>query len=313
MNYKNIFFILIIFCLSLTVHANHTEIFGVIFNQVGTGDNSFNSNVYSGFNDFLQQNPEFSNVVYIDTENNISPFVEKMVANNIKSIFLVGSQYSAEAEYYSNSTKYKNINFHVIDGSDKKNRNYNVLAFDEFFMSFKAGVCAAVDFDSIAFIGLANIPAVGRFMRGFEAGIRSVRPNFQNYDIVNLDFNKHSREEAFNIAKKMYSNYDIIFTVAGFYNQAVERAAVMAGKKVITTDKPLHYFNNNRAIYGSVVKYIDKAVTKYAKRNLRGLKSRDMVEGYKSPYLFWEESSNVSLQAQLSSRIEFLNFFRLLK
>ncbi|MFA5478785.1 MAG: BMP family ABC transporter substrate-binding protein [Candidatus Muiribacteriota bacterium] len=307
MNKKIILLFVIVFSI-----ISYAEVFGVIFNSTGTGDNSFNSLVYKGINNFIARNRNFSYITYIHSENNLNYYIDKFVDNGINKIFLVGSQYSSLIENISQQNKYRNTNFYIIDANDiSKSENISSLIFNEFYVSFRAGVSAATDFEKIAFIGIENIPAIERFRKGFESGLKTVNKKIDYYKFyVNLEEN--NQDEILSIGKKIFDTYDIVFTVAGVFNQTFEKAAILRGKKIIITDRHLNY-RDSKAIYGSVAKNMDYATEDFLYQNLVQKRNRDIISGINSPYLKWDESSSVSLDAQLKSRLEYFLFFKMIK
>ncbi len=256
---------------------------GLVIGTNGIDDGAFNQNTWEGIVDFFKDNniPE-DNTYYVHSFKedeyltNLIKYAEK------KPDVIVAPGYYFVEPLQSVSKKYADQKFVLLDGVvDSLNVASITFAHEE--GGFLAGVIAAKKakmdgYDTIGFLGGADIPLLHPFEVGFRYGAYLIEPNIKVVVEYADDFTKPKQGEE--IANKMYDDGAyVIFNTAGVTGNGLIKAARERTKKgenlwVIGIDKDQYlsgvYEEGKSIILTSIMKKLDVAVYDMLKAVKRG-------------------------------------------
>jgi basic membrane lipoprotein Med (substrate-binding protein (PBP1-ABC) superfamily) len=254
---------------------------GVVLDTGGESDKSFNEYTLKGAKEAAQANGlEFSYVASAsssDYEKNIETQISEGADLVVTVGFLMGDATAAMAK------KYPDVKFVIIDyaypsknGADPYKgdlKNVTSLTFAEDQAGYLAGVLAGCVSQSgkVATVSGMEIPPVQRYVKGFQAGARSVNPNVVTLNQYIPDFNDPATGKS--VGQSFVSQgADVIFAVGGNTGNGGLLAAKEAGKKAIgvDVDQYLTYPEVKDALVTSAVKNIDVATAQAVKEFAAG-------------------------------------------
>ena len=240
---------------------------GLVTDVGRINDGTFNQFAYEGLK--RAEKDLGVEVAYIETqaqtdyEKNIDQFATQKYDMIIGVGFLMGDAIKAA------SAKYPDIKFAIVDSAyDPALPNVQALVFAEDQAGYLAGALAAQLSKSgkIAVVGGVEIPPVQKFVKGYEAGAKSVKPDITvNHVFIDTFTDRARGGEA---AKSFISEgADVIFGAGGQTGSGGIQAAAQAGVYVIGVDQDefVTTFQNGSApggdkIVSSAVKRVDNAV-----------------------------------------------------
>jgi basic membrane protein A len=170
--------------------------------------------------------------------------------------------------------------FAIVDDDTVHERNVANLVFADQQGSFLVGVVAASKSTTgvVGLVGACDIPLINRFLAGYQAGAKAVRPDitvkvgYVSNDPARCDFTDVA--DARSVAAGLYVNRaDVVFQVAGGSGIGVFQAAVAANGKAIGVDEDQYETVSaslRPVILTSMVKRVDNAVFDFIKRDSTG-------------------------------------------
>jgi basic membrane protein A and related proteins len=173
------------------------------------------------------------------------------------------------------------VQFAIVDDASITAPNLTNLVFAEEQGSFLVGAAAALKSRTghVGFIAGCQLPILGKFQAGFEAGAANVQPTIKidvNYLSTTAEscsgFNDPGKANS--VASQMYgSGADIVFAAAGASGSGVFQAAKASGTKAIGVDSD--QYNTVSAdlrdvIITSMMKRVDVAIFNYVQQAANG-------------------------------------------
>lgn len=239
---------------------------GLVTDVGKVNDGTFNQYAYMG----LQKAEKDLGIgtKYIETQaqadygKNIQSLVEQKCEIVIAVGFMMGDAIK-EA-----SGKYPDTKFAIVDNSASTLANVRGLVFSEDQAGYMAGALAAsmTKSGTIAVVGGMEIPPVQKYVKGYEAGAKSIKADVAVKSVYIDTFTDRARgAEA---AKSFMSEgADVIFGAGGQTGSGGIQAAAEAGAYVIGVDQDefVTTFQNGGApgadkIISSAMKRVDQAV-----------------------------------------------------
>ncbi len=243
---------------SLQTQQKSTLSVGIVYDNGGLGDRSFNDGAAKGIAEAVKslgvKSYPIESRSHSDYESNLTALAEK----NVNLIFAVGMTMEKAVEKVA--TEYPQIKFAIIDATVNL-PNVRSLVFKEQEGSFLAGYMAGLvsKTKKVGFVGGMEVPVILRFYSGFAAGAKTadhkltVLPPKYTGDWANVDAAKTA-------ANLLYAEgADVLFQAAGRAGLGVLKAAKEQHKLAIGVD------SNQDDLYPgfvltSMIKLVDTAV-----------------------------------------------------
>jgi len=191
-------------------------------------------------------------------------------ARTIQYNLIIGIGPSHSQPFRELSEEYPGQNFVLVDGDIADRPNVCSLLSRDNESSFLAGALAAMlsTHDQVGFIGGMDIPAINRFLSGYRAGIKYVRPEYEV--IVEYSGSWANDGKTRLLALQMYSRgVQVVFAPAGAGSTGMIEAARESNRYAVGVDTdqaPLAPGN----VVASAVKNIDAAVYEVVKQSIQG-------------------------------------------
>jgi basic membrane protein A len=153
---------------------------GMAYDVGGRGDHSFNDSAAAGLDkavkDFGVQTKELQ-ATNGESDADRAAKLDQLAANGYNPIIAIGFNYAAAVGI--EAKKYPNVKFAIVDDSSNNLSNVTNLVFTEEQSSYLVGVAAALKSKTgtVGFIGGVDVPLIHKFQAGFQAGVKSVKPN----------------------------------------------------------------------------------------------------------------------------------------
>jgi basic membrane protein A len=251
---------------------------GMAFDVGGRGDFSFNDSAGRGLDkakaDFGIQTKELQ-ATPTDSDADRAARLDQLATNGYNPIVAIGFAYSAALK--TEAAKFPNIKFAIVDDASNTAANITNLVFTEEQSSYLAGVAAALKSktNTIGFIGGVDVPLIHKFQAGFQAGIKSVKPNDKilvKYLTPAGNFAGFSSPNLGKAAAQgmLSQNADVIYSAAGSSgNGSIEAVAGKSGTWAIGVDSDQYNLPGlaqyKNSILTSALKNVDVAVYDYIK------------------------------------------------
>lgn len=195
---------------------------GMITDEGGVDDRSFNQSAWEGMNEWAQVNDLGDDRVQYYQSDDASDFIPNLqtaLANDHDIIYGIGFLLLEAIEDVAsdNPDQY----FGIVDDISELD-NVVSITFADHEAAFLAGVAAAhtTETDHVGFIGGIEGPVIDRFQTGFEAGVAHVDENIQVDVEYAGSFDDASAGQQ--IASTMYSaGADIVYHAAGAVGNGV--------------------------------------------------------------------------------------------
>jgi basic membrane protein A and related proteins len=254
---------------------------GLAFDVGGRGDKSFNDAAYAGLEKAKAElGADIKELSPAADGSNRGDLLRQLADAGYNPIIGVGFAYDADIK--ATAAEYPDIQFAVID-SASSGPNVTGLLFAEEQGSYLAGVAAAAKSKSghVGFVGGVENALIKKFEAGFDAGVKSVKPDAKidvSYLTPDGDFSGFSAPDKGKIAaEKMYQDgADIVYHAAGDSGLGVFQAAAAAGKKAIGVDsdqrQTITETNLQNVIMTSMLKRVDVGVFEFIKAFQGGAK-----------------------------------------
>jgi basic membrane lipoprotein Med (substrate-binding protein (PBP1-ABC) superfamily) len=244
---------------------------GVVLDAGGENDKSFNEYTLKGAREGAEKTGLGFSYVTSTSSSDFEKNIETQISEGADLVvtvgFLMGDATAAMAK------KYPNVKFVIIDyafapgkdGTDlyqSELKNVSSLMFAEDQAGYLAGVLAGCVSESgkVATVAGMEIPPVVRFVKGFQNGAKSAKPNIETLNQYIPDFNDPATGKS--VGQSFISQgADVIFGVGGNTGNGGLLAAKEAGKQAIgvDVDQYLTYPEVKDALISSAVKNMDVA------------------------------------------------------
>jgi basic membrane protein A len=240
---------------------------GLVTDVGKINDGTFNEFAYAGLKraeaELGIETAFIETVAQTDYEKNMEQFASQGFDMIIGVGFFMGEALKANAE------KHPNIKYAIVDFAyDPPVQNVRGLVFAEDQAGYLAGALAASmsKSNTIAVVGGVEVPAVRKFVMGYENGAKSIKPDINVQKVYIDSFTDRARgAEA---AKNFISQgADVIFGAGGQTGSGAIQAAAEQGIYVIGVDQDEYNttFQKGEArgadkLLSSAMKRVDNAV-----------------------------------------------------
>lgn len=248
---------------------------GVVFDEGGRGDKSFNDSAWEGIErakkDFNLDVKAVESKFAKDYETNQDAFAEE----GMDLVIVVGG--SQESALQTVAPKYPKTNFAIVDGGTQL-PNVRNLNFTEEQGSFLAGYLAGLVSKNgkIGFVGGKNIPLIKKFEVGYIAGAKTANPKIEVLPAKYTESWVDVSEGKGAAALLFGQGADIVYHASGRCGLGVIAAAKDAGKYAIGVDG-----NQDDIAPGHVLTSMVKKVDVAVYDTIRDLKDRKFAAGTK--------------------------------
>ena len=192
------------------------------------------------------------------------------------------------------SADFPDQKFALIDRAIADRANVASFMFRDEESSFLAGALAAMvtNTDNLGFVGGMDIPAINRFLVGYQAGARYINPDCEI--MISYVGSWSDPAKGKELALAQYdAGADIVFAAAGFSGDGVLDAAEERGLYAIGVDTDQRYLAPDNVLV-SVLKRTDVVIFAIIKETVEG----DFKGGVRSPGLK-EDGVGISLDNAL--------------
>ncbi len=252
---------------------------GLAYGTGGPGDDGFNDSALSGLNRARNDLGAVSSVKALtagadDSEQDQYQRLTLLCEAGYNPVIAVGFTYAgsdpADGPLARASKDCPKTHFAIVDDETVSRPNVANLVFADQQGSFLVGVAAGskTTTGTIGFVGGCDIPLINRFLAGYAAGARAVRPDvkvvtgYVSDDPNACDFT--NTDAGRRVATGLYAGgADVVFQAAGGSGIGVFEAAKAAGAKAIGVDQDQYNTvgaSLRSVILTSMVKRVDNAV-----------------------------------------------------
>ena len=253
---------------------------GMAYDVGGRGDQSFNDSAAAGLDkaksEGLIADAQESEAEDGEAESAREERLRTFADAGFDPIIAVGFAYASSVGKVS--AEYPDVHFAIIDDSSLADSpNVASLVFAEEQGSFLVGAAAALKSQTghIGFVGGVEVPLIGKFQAGYEAGAQAVNPDIK-IDVTYLtqppDFSGFGDPaKGKTAAQGMFDNgADVVYHAAGGSGGGVFEAASEAGKGNWAIGVDSDQYNTadpsvKDVILTSMLKNVDVAVYNYLK------------------------------------------------
>lgn len=251
---------------------------GMAYDVGGRGDFSFNDSAAAGLDKAKSELGATAKEIQAgtsDSDSDRAAKLDQLAANGYNPIVAVGFNYSKAVG--TESKKYPNVKFAIVDDAANTAANVTNLVFTEEQSSYLAGVAAALKSKSgtVGFIGGVDVPLIHKFQAGFQAGVKSVKPgdkvlvkyltpagNYAGFSSPNLGLAAAQGQ--------LSQGADVIYSAAGSSgNGAIQAVAAKKGTWAIGVDSDQYSLPGlaqyKSSILTSAVKNVNVAVFDFIK------------------------------------------------
>ena len=258
---------------------------GLVTDTGGVNDKSFNQSAWAGVQkaatEFGYDAKFIESKQPTDYEKNIDQFATEKYDVIVTVGFLMGDATAAKAK------QYPNIKFAIIDNSyfptkdsaacpdtakdcyaDGGLKNVTSLMFEEDQVGYLAGVLAAgiTKSGTVCTVSGMQIPPVERYVVGFQAGAKFVKPDIKTLNVYIPSFTDPAKGKETGVSM-IGQSCDVVFGVGGNTGNGGLLAAKEANLPAIGVD--VDQYNTYPEVKGSLVssamKKVDAAVYNYLK------------------------------------------------
>lgn len=234
---------------------------GLVLDKGGKDDKSFNSAAYEGAK---KAEKELGiELKYVEaTDNNSLETLHRNFAQK-KYDLIIGIGFAQTDAIKKVSALFPQTKFAIVDG-EVNAANVRSLLFEEHEGSYLVGAAAAMKSKTgvVGFIGGMDIPLIRRFQKGYEAGVKSVKPKAQvlttYIGVTGEAWNNPAKAKEIALSQ-ISQKADVIFHAAGASGAGLFDAA--ADKKIyaIGVDSNQNWVKPG-VVLTSMLKKVDIAV-----------------------------------------------------
>lgn len=223
------------------------------------GDNSYNDLTHAGFLRAAKELGLDYRVVEPADPSEMRVIIQRLAAD--RTNLVVGIGFTARAPMEEIAQAHPDVRFLLIDDtSDKAAANLRSVYFREHEAGFLAGVVAAT-FTKTGKVGIVigmDLPVVRRYVNGYKAGVKHVRPDVQVLSSVVGSFSDPAKGRS--AALGIYSaGADVILNGAGQTGNGIFEAARQSKRYAIGVDRD----QSEQApefVLTSALKHVDDAI-----------------------------------------------------
>lgn len=237
----------------VTCPASCSPYFAAVFDP-GSRTSGFNQNLAIGVNSWNSKNPSMPVSEIGGTYN--ETFINAVVSVHTTSLFL-GFAWLDVVNHFA--PLYPHNTFYIIDSIPSAPNAIGII-FKENEGTFLSGMIAASTSSHVGFIGGMPIPLIKKFLCGFVAGARYVRPDVKVYSqFVGTDVTAWGNiSQANSIALNMYSQgVGVIQSAAGSGTMGIINASKHTGKYSMGVD--IDAGSIDASVLSSMIKKVDSA------------------------------------------------------
>ncbi len=283
---------------------------GMITDEGGIGDKSFNDSTYAGLAKAKEDYGIGLQVLEPKQDSDFQAYMDRISKN---ANVVIGVGYRLKDAVSTVSAQNKNVNYILIDDEVVGDNVYNLM-FKEEEGSFLAGVLAGLvtETNKIGFIGGVDSPLVKKFESGFIAGVKSVNPEAGKL----LEDGVTSRyagsfsdvSKGYEIGKSLFDDgVDIVYHAAGAVGIGMFRAAKETGNYAIGVDQDQAESLPEYAdiILTSMVKNLDNSIYNIIGEILnKGFTPGTVHLGLKENGLSLAKSTNSKVTSEVLDKVE---------
>jgi len=241
---------------------------GLVFDEGGKDDMSFNANAWRGA---MRAKDEF-NISVKDVEPGDASMIEPAIRTIAEQGFdlIVGVGFATKNDVEKVSQEFPDIHFAIVD-AEVDQPNVASLLFEEHEGSFLVGMIAGelTETGTIGFVGGMKIDLIVRAYKAYVAGAQYVNPKIivlENYAGVTMSaWSDPNRGKELALAQ-IAQGADIIFQAAGATGLGVFDAVVEKNKKAIGSDANQNHLRPGY-ILTTMLKRVDVAVYQMIKES----------------------------------------------
>lgn len=244
---------------------------GIVFDIGGKDDRSFNAAAWEGVRRAAEDFPIVLRDVEPGDPTSIEPAMRAFAERDYDLVIGVG--FAQTDIMKSVAEDYPKTSFAIIDGVIER-PNVASLVFKEHEGSYLVGMIAGRTTKTgvVGFIGGMDIPLIHRFQKGYEEGVKAVRPDARvitNYvGVTDHAWNNPGKGKELAVAQ-IGKGADVIFTAAGNSGLGAFDAAEQYGKLVIGVDSNQNWVKPGYVLT-SMVKRVDNAVYQIIENKING-------------------------------------------
>ena len=244
---------------------------GIAYDVGGRGDQSFNDAAYKGLQDAIDEGlvaEENTDAIEANQSgSNRDDNVVNLAEQGSDLVIPVGFAFSEALDEIA--PDFPDVNFAIVDGFAKEQKNVSNLTFKEHEGSFLVGAAAALKSETgtIGFLGgQQGTGLIEKFEAGYAAGAQAVNPDIEilveYIGDTTQAFVDPTKGEA--LANKMYDGgADIVYHAAGLSGAGLFKAAVTQNKLAIGVDSDQSLTaspEQRKLILTSMLKRVDTAI-----------------------------------------------------
>lgn len=215
---------------------------GVAYSRGGRGDKSFNDSVGAGIDRAKQMlGIEVKELSPNAAGSDLEEVLRLLAETGYNPVFAVGFFYAQPLQKVAPA--FPDTHFVIVDDASVQLPNVTGLTFREEQASYLVGAAAALKSATghVGFVGGVQSPPQEKFLAGYVAGARKIRPDIEVASVFLTqppDFSGFSSpDKAREAARGMYdAGADIVYQAAGASGLGVFQAAHDAGKMAIGVD-----------------------------------------------------------------------------
>lgn len=283
---------------------------GMVTDEGGIGDKSFNDSTYAGLSKAQENLGIELQVLEPKQDSDFQPYMERLSRN---SNLVVAVGYKLKDATQNVSEQNKDVKYILIDDEVQGENVYN-LKFKEEEGSFLAGVLAGLmtETNKIGFIGGIDSPLIRKFEAGFIAGVKAVNPEAGKL----LEEGVTSRyagsfsdvSKGYEIGKSLFDDgVDIVYHAAGAVGIGMFRAAQETGNYAIGVDQDqaVSLPEYKDVILTSMVKNLDVSIYNIVEDIINnGFKSGTIELGLKEDGVSLSENYHEYVTQDVLNKIE---------
>lgn len=295
-----------------TSNGNNTSTFkvGMVTDEGGLGDKSFNSATYDGLVKAKEELKIDLQALEPKQDADFEAYVERISKN---SDLVVGVGYKLKNAVEKAAKQNPNVKYIIIDDEIKAD-NVESLKFKEEEGSYLAGIVAGLmtKTNKVGFIGGMDSPLINKFDVGFAAGVKSVNPEagklLEDRSTVRYAGSFADTAKGYELAKSLYGDgVDIIYHAAGGVGIGMFRAASETGNYGIGVDQDqaISLPEYSDVILTSVVKNLKDGIYDLVKEASMGsFKAVTNEFGVKENGVFLAESTKDKVPQDVLDKVE---------
>ena len=241
---------------------------GVVFEECGLED-AFNTLCYAGAQRAEEELGIRADYVIAPTAADFEACQRRYAASGDYALIICTGANQADA-LMNVSADFPDQQFVLIDREIAARANVASVVFRDEESSFLAGALAALvtETDKLGFVGGMDIPAINRFLAGYQAGARYINPDVEIMVSYAGSWSDPDRGKELALTQND-AGADIVFAAAGSSGEGVIAAAAERGFYAIGVDTDQRYLAPDTVLV-SVLKRTDVVIFGIIKETVDG-------------------------------------------